>query len=72
MKFAPYVLAAAIVGTVTGCAEPYYSGSRYGYGPDYAYAPPSAYYPSRYGYTSKWDYYRHYQGSTHPGPERYP
>jgi len=71
MKFAPFVLAAALAGTVAGCAEPYYGGSRYGYSPQYAYAPEPTY-SSRYSYDSKWDYYRNYQGSTHPGPERYP
>lgn len=79
MKFSPWLVAAALAGTVAGCAQPYY-GYRSDYGPNYAYAPGYTYYPSRYsysypppgGYTSKWDYYRHYSGSLHPGPERNP
>lgn len=78
MRYAPYVVAAVLAGTVAGCAQPYYY--RDGYGPNYAYAPGYTYTPSRYAYSSypsdhyygsKWDYYRHYNGIS-PGPERYP
>ena len=73
MKFAPYVLAAILAGTVAGCGASYYEGYRYDYGPQYAYASSPGYYPSRsYSYDSKWDYYRNYNGSLHPGPEHYP
>ena len=79
MRLAPCVLAAALAGTVVGCAQPY----DYGYGPNYAYAPPYSYNSSRYSYgyyspsdryaySSRWDYYRNYNGSLHPGPEHYP
>lgn len=81
MRYAPYAIAAALAGTVAGCAQPYYYDRGYGYGPNYAYAPSGYNYPSRYGYssypadrsyyTSKWDYYRHYNGIS-SGPERYP
>jgi hypothetical protein len=79
MSYAPYLIAAALAGSIAGCAQPYYYDRGYGYGPNYAYAP--GYYPSRYEdsnyptkryyYTSKWDYYRNYNGIS-PGPERYP
>jgi hypothetical protein len=82
MRYAPYLVAAALAGTVAAC-QPYY-GDGYRYGPNYAYAPPPpgyTYYPSRYEYsnyppnryyyTSKWDYYRNYNGIS-PGPEYYP
>ncbi|MBS0219353.1 MAG: hypothetical protein JSR91_01305 [Proteobacteria bacterium] len=80
MRFAPYLIAAALIGSVTAC-QPYYGdGDRHD--PNYAYAPGYTYYPSRYGYnyssyprtpyyTSRWDYYRHYNGIS-PPPERYP
>jgi hypothetical protein len=80
MRFAPYLIAAALIGSVAAC-QPYY-GDGYRYYPNYAYAPGyTYYYPSRYSYsyyprdhyyTSRWDYYRNYQGSLHPGPENYP
>jgi len=70
------VLALVLAATAAGCAEPYYGSARYGYGPNYAYAPygyyPSSSYSDRYAYSSRWDYYRNYNGSFHPGPERYP
>ena len=76
-RLAPCAIALVLAGTAAGCADPYYYGNgyRYGYGPNYAYAsggyyPPT--YSDRYYYNSKWDYYRNYQGSFHPGPERYP
>ena len=72
MRFAPYVLAALLAGTVAGCGVSYHEGYRYGYAPEYAYAPAPGYYSSRYSYDSKWDYYRNYNGSLHPGPEHYP
>ena len=79
MRFAPCVLAVVLAATAAGCADPYYSGNRYGYrpgySPNYAYAPqysnetPDTRYA---GYSSKWDYYRNYGGTYHPGPEQYP
>jgi hypothetical protein len=76
MKVAPCVLVAvlaATAGTVAGCTDPYYTGTRYGYSPQYAYSYPSdRYYGDSSGYSSKWDYYRNYQGAVKPGPERYP
>jgi len=76
MRLAPCVVAVVltgiVAGTLAGCADPYYRGYRYSYGPSYAYAP-YGYYPSdRYYYSSKWDYYRNYNGNVHPGPEHYP
>ncbi|WIM14425.1 hypothetical protein [Enhydrobacter sp.] len=79
MRYAPYLVLAALAGTVAAC-QPYYYRDGYRYGPNYAYAPgysypPSygySYYPSNnHYYTSKWDYYRHYNGISSP-PERYP
>ena len=74
MRFAPCILAVALVGVVSGCG--YYSRT-YETGPSYAYAPAPGYYETRYSYDpyvyeSKWDYYRNYNGSLHPGPEHYP
>ena len=76
MRLAPWVLTAALAATAAGCADPYYTGSRYGYtpgnSPNYAYGPQySNETPdSRYRYDSKGDYYRNYGGTYHPGPER--
>lgn len=79
MRVASCVLALVLAGFVAGCGSYYYD--RYGYGPSYAYAPAPGYYyrsgysyppPDRYYYSSRWDYYRNYNGSFHPGPERYP
>ena len=80
MRVAPCVLVAVLAttaGTMAGCADPYYSGTRYGYTPQYAYAYPdrnygTPYYGSYHGYTSRGDYYRNYQGAVKPGPDVYP
>jgi len=85
MRVAPFIAAAVLVGSVTGCGASYSDGYRYGYTPQYVYAPQPAYYApqyvyapepvyygSTYNYDSKWDYYRNYNGSFHPGPEHYP
>lgn len=78
MRFAPYLITAALIGSVAAC-QPYY-GDGYRYNPNYAYAPGYTYYPSRYSYSSsprehyyssQWDYYRHYNGISPPS-ERYP
>ena len=79
MKFAPCALAVMLAATAAGCADPYYTGTRYGYAPpgnspNYAYAPQySNETPDmRYRYDSAGDYYRNYGGTYHPGPEKYP
>jgi hypothetical protein len=84
-RVAPWILAVALAGAMSGCGS-YYSRT-YETGPSYAYAPAPgyssnyAYAPqysnetpaSRYdGYSSKWDYSRNYGGTYHPGPEQYP
>jgi hypothetical protein len=85
MKFTPYLIAVALVGSVAAC-EPYYGdGYRYDRNPNYAYAPGYTYYPPNsssgyyyprnysrdHYYTSRWDYYRNYNGISPPS-ERYP
>ncbi len=75
MRLTPYLVVAALVGSVAAC-QPYYGDGYYRNNPNYAYAP--GYYPSSYGYyprdhyyTSRWDYYRNYNGISPPS-ERYP
>jgi hypothetical protein len=77
------VAAAALAGSLGGCAYDYYSYPRYGYSQGYYYPSSYTYYPSSYTYystgpsyayaypryyRSDWDYYRHYNG-IHAGPE---
>ena len=85
MRFTPYLIAAALVGSVAACAPYYGDGYRYGGNPNYAYAPGYTYYPSNSSngytsprsyprdpsYSSRWDYYRNYNGISPPS-ERYP
>lgn len=74
------VAAAALAGTVAGCADPYYySYPQYGYSQAYyypsSYSYPSSYtyyptYPTTYypgSYVGSGGYYRNYRG-TYPGP----
>jgi hypothetical protein len=79
MRVALFVLAAALAGTMAGCAQPGDLDTHPIREPDYGYVSLYGYSPSRSsGYsssdrsTSKWDYYRNYRGSLHPGPESYP
>ena len=81
MRFTPYLIAAALIGSVAACSPYYGDGYRYDRNPNYAYAPGYTYYPSNgyyardysrdHYYTSRWDYYRHYNGISPPS-ERYP
>ena len=80
MRTVSYIVAAAaLAGTVAGCADSYYP--RYGYSQayyqpsGYSYYPSGYYYtsnyyqPSGYAYNSRSDYYRDYNG-IHPPSER--
>ena len=75
----------AVAATVGACADPYYgyrtrtyAYTSDSYYPNYYssrpvyYSSQPVYYSSRPYYGSRWDYYRNYQGSLHPGPEKYP
>jgi len=66
MRKAPWVLAAAVAATAAGCQ----TSSRY----DPSFERVPGYQPGQANSSdwSKWDYYRSYQGSFHPGPEKYP
>ncbi len=72
MRAARCVLAAMVTATLASCEIYPYGSSRYDYEPSFERVP--GYQPGQ-GYTSgwsKWDYYRNYQGSLHPGREKYP
>ena len=75
MRATRCLLALVVTATAAGCnAYPYGSG-RYDYGPSFDRVPgyqPGYAYKSAAADGSKWDYYRNYQGSLHPGPEKYP
>ncbi len=70
MRAAPCVLAAIVAATLASCQTYPYASSRY----DPSFERVPGYQPGQ-GYSSgwsRWDYYRNYQGSLHPGPEKYP
>jgi hypothetical protein len=74
MRAPSCVLAIVVAATAAGCDRYPYGTRGYDYGPSFDRVP--GYQP---GYTyksaadgSKWDYYRNYQGTLHPGPEKYP
>jgi hypothetical protein len=84
MRTVSYIVAAAaLAGTLAGCADPYYP--RYGYSQAY-YQPPQTYYQpsgysyypsgyyarSGYAYDSRSDYYRNYNGIHPPAEQTYP
>jgi len=61
--------------TAAGCNAYPYGSSRYDYGPSLDRVPgyqPGYANKSAAADRSKWDYYRNYQGSLHPGPEKFP
>jgi hypothetical protein len=80
MRVAPYVLAAALTGTMAGCGRSADLDTHPIREPEYGYVTPYGYSPSRSSSsysssgrsTSKWDFYRNYRGNLHPGPESYP
>jgi hypothetical protein len=71
MRAAACVLTAVVAATAAACQPYSYGTSRYDYGPSFERVP--GYQPGQAdGPASSRDYYRDYQGSLHPGPEKYP